>query len=431
MARPSILVLILVVPAALGLGILTNAAPSRDLLALWMAAKSVALGQPEAVYPAFDGLFRMLPPESWHDLALRIGEPGVLYPYLYPPLWAWLLAPLTDVLEFRSFAKALFLFNTACLVALPFLAKRIAFPPTGAPAPRYWWFLAILMMILLRAAPIGLLQGQPQIIVAFLTVLGIERAQNGSPVQGGVAMGLAIALKLTPLPIALLWFAARQQRAGLTALGVASALGGLSVAIAGWPIHEVFLAGLRSIDGTLLLNSQAYSLDFIVGVQLPDAYLRIQPAMAQLLPAMAPEKPVSWVVVAKPESYALFSRSVQIALLLTSGILLRRAHDPQVRAALWAAALTAFAFLGPIGWSYYYIAPLAFAPILVHRLGWAGGALLTMSGALCALHLPLAERFNGYAAQAGILIFLTGCLLAATFAKARSGGFQPLRTPRS
>ena len=244
-------------------------------------------------------------------------------------------------------------------------------------------------------------------------------------------MGLAIALKLTPLPIALLWFAIRQQRAGLTALGVASALGGLSVAIAGWPIHEVFLAGLRSIDGTLLLNSQAYSLDFIVGVQLPDAYLRIQPAMAQLLPAMAPEKPVSWVVVAKPASYALFSRSVQIALLLTSGILLRRAHDPQVRAALWAAALTAFAFLGPIGWSYYYIAPLAFAPILVHRLGWAGGALLTMSGALCALHLPLAEIFNGYAAQAGILIFLTGCLLAATFAKARSGGFQPLRTPRS
>ena len=63
--------------------------PSRDFLALWLAGDAVAAEQPGLIYPPTGALFEMRPPVEWYARAVELGRPAPVYPYLYPPIWAW------------------------------------------------------------------------------------------------------------------------------------------------------------------------------------------------------------------------------------------------------------------------------------------------------------------------------------------------------
>lgn len=368
------------------------AVPSRDLMALWLAAKAVAAGDPGSVYPPLSPLFEMRPPIDWFAQARDVGRPGEVYPYLYPPLWAWLLAPVTRWLDFGTVAAGAFLLNSLMLLTAPLVALRLALGGrTGEWGHAAGAALAfgLALLLLTRIGPVALLQGQPQIAVAFLVLLGLERDRNGHPLAGGVAMGLAIALKLSPLPLALIWLVAGRWRAfGATAV-TGGVLGLASVGLAGWAPHAQFLAELRAIDHTMLVSSAAYSLDVLAaalgwgaGGQLISSLPAEITDPTIVGAAAAPQ--LGWLVMPKPPLYGLAQRVILIALVLGTGLALRRLDDPARRAALWSAAMTAIAFFGPIGWVYYYIAPAALAPavlLCLPRRGWIwlGSALILLS----------------------------------------------------
>ncbi|WP_223637530.1 glycosyltransferase 87 family protein [Rhodobacter sp. TJ_12] len=405
----------LLLAIALGLGaalLLGPVAPARDLMALWLAAQEVAAGQPDAIYPPLAPVFEMRPPLSWYDAAAKLGRPGTVYPYLYPPLWAHLLAPVTGWIGFDSFARAVLGLHVALLALLPLIAAHftLARAPTAAEA-RLWVGAAVAALILSHGVPVALLQGQPQILVAFLTLYGLDRAAQGRPVPGGLALGLAIALKLAPLPLALLWLLTGQSRAALVALGVTGALGLVSIALAGWPAHAEFWAQLRVIDHTALMSTSTAAFDTLWGkLCCLD--------QTQFIPALPPEIGTAgsgWHVLAKPAPWASAQKLALLGLLLALAVPLRRAPTSARRAALWGLACTCLAFLGPIGWIYYYIVPLALIAALPHSLGRAGWALTIGTIALLAAH-----RFMGFAGidlpYAGLLPSLGVLPLAAGFA---------------
>ncbi|HHB80909.1 MAG TPA: DUF2029 domain-containing protein, partial [Aliiroseovarius sp.] len=230
------------VAALLGAALFGPIAPSRDLLALWLAGEAVANGLPEQIYPPAAELFIMQPPEGWYLHAAEMGWAGEVFPFIYPPIWAWVMAPVTELFSFQGFSRFMFGVNTAALIGLIGAAARLAFPASAGHRPRwlFWLPVALLVYYFSRAGLVSLFQGQPQIVVAFLTVYALERVQAGHPLRGWVAMGLAIALKLSPLPLLVLWLAVGERRAALTALVFASALGLLSLVLAGWPIHARF-----------------------------------------------------------------------------------------------------------------------------------------------------------------------------------------------
>ncbi|GAC1331602.1 MAG: hypothetical protein NVSMB17_09780 [Candidatus Dormibacteria bacterium] len=148
-----------------------------DFRPAWLAAAKLAHGAtpytPTVLAGRFDAVF------------------GV--PYVYPPLEAWLLQPLT-VLPYQAAARAWLLFDQALMVALLVLLGKIL----ELTRAEQWLVLAIVLF------SSSLLQGEIQIgqLNLLLTVLiacwlAMYRAAR---VGGLVPLGLAIALKLYPSP---------------------------------------------------------------------------------------------------------------------------------------------------------------------------------------------------------------------------------------
>ncbi|MDU8927330.1 glycosyltransferase family 87 protein [Alisedimentitalea sp. MJ-SS2] len=375
--------------ATLVLAFIGQYAPSRDLLALWLAADAVASGNPSQIFPPLGDTFAMRPPPGWYERAAELDQLGEVYPYIYPPIWAWLMAPLTKIMSFETFRAGAFALNAGLLCATSYLAARLAGVHPGSPSTlRNWMLVALALILVSQAGTIALRQGQVQILVAFLSVLALERAQRHHPKTAGIAMGIAIALKLSPLLLALLWLVTGHWRAFLWAMVVGGALGLASLIVAGWPLHAHFLALLGAIDQTVLITTVTYALDTLIGgwslLGAPQMIPIVPPEMlTPELTAALEEPSANWLVLPKPALYAMIARGAVLATLILSAFLLRRAASPEAAAAAWATAMTGIAFFGPIGWAYYYIAPFAFAPLFLNRFGIAGGIALLGAIGLC------------------------------------------------
>ena len=97
---------------------------STDLLAIWLSGLEFGLGNFDRIYPQSGGLFTMQPPDSWLTLARAVGHDGPVYPYIYPPLWAALLSPLTATVSFAAMKSAASVLNFALIVGIVVAAYR-------------------------------------------------------------------------------------------------------------------------------------------------------------------------------------------------------------------------------------------------------------------------------------------------------------------
>ena len=335
---------------------------SADFRALWIAGQWLADGRPDLVYPSDPAVFTMLPPPEWIDRLEAQGYSGQVYPYIYPPIWAWLAATATQVMRYETLLTVVAFLNPVMLVAMLLAARRLA-----APGMRMSLFLAagLGLFLISRVGIIALVQNQPQIAVAFLTVLAIERAENGAPRLGGVLLGVAAAIKLYPALYALFWLVSGQRRAAAAFALTGGAIGLLSVALAGWPLHLAFLHMIRVISDTAMVTPMNYALestlahvfylDQLTFVMTP----RVDPSAA---------RGAAWTVLLKPAPLAILMKLLQLGVVIWLTLLFRRTRSTADRAALWPFAFGLFSFVGPIAWCYHYLASAAFAPMLMERL---------------------------------------------------------------
>ncbi len=398
---------------------------SADFLALWNAGIALSSGELSQVYPTADRPFTMLIPQSWQQAPYVPGAKGEAYPFLYPPLWAWAMGHLTRIADFGAVVWVVSTINAILVPAMVLLAHRIA-----APAMKQWLFL-LLGLAFVLLPPVGivaLLQNQPQILVSFLTVLAIERAIKGKEVAAGVALGLAAALKVYPVLFVVLWLASGRYRAVASFALVGGLLGLLSVAVAGWPLHETFLALLSSISHSVLLTALSFNLDAsLTQLLMPERLATIVVPVN----SAAPEEVFGWYVTTKPWLMALAGQIAQIGALVAFGWMLHRRPGLSAEAAIWPLAMVTLTLLGPVAWGYHYMAPLAFAPMAFERFGRSG--LLMGMGAFFILGLRPVARDLDWLLNGPQLVGTFGTILiAAGFALARPiWGRDPARRPTS
>lgn len=347
---------------------------SADFLALWNAGIALSGGEPSQVYPSAERPFTMLIPRSWQHAPYVPGQNGEAYPFLYPPLWAWVMGQLTRITDFGSVIAVAGWVNAALIPGMVLVAHRIA-----APRMKQWLFLLLgLSFVMLPPAGIvALLQNQPQILVSFLTVLAIERAAHGKERLAGVALALAAAIKVYPALLVFLWFGAGRYRAVASFCLAGAVLGLASVALAGWPLHAIFLDLLSTITQSILVTSLSFTLDAgIAQLTMPGALTFVT---APDLPGIEGE-PGGWYVMSKPLVMSLFTQIGQIGALAMFVTMLRR--RPRAEAVVWPLAMMVLALLGPISWGYHYIAPLAFAPMVFGRWDMRLDRTLVLGGVL-------------------------------------------------
>jgi hypothetical protein len=358
--------------------LLFSGAGSADLSAVWLAGGQIAQGRPDLVYPPDTTFFSMLPPPEWTAQARAEGMEGDVFPYIYPPIWAQLAAYLHGVTDRAGVMAAASLLNPILMALCLVLAHRIAQPRLGAAL---YTAAGLVFLSLTSVGLIALGQNQPQILVAFLVLLAVERSESGAPVAAGIALAVAAAIKGYPAMLALVWLLTGQRRAVIVFALTGAALGALSVALAGWPLHRAFLRASGLVAGTGLMNNLSYTIDAALGntVFADRVQFITSPFRDQNLGFRA-----GWKLYEKPGWAVALGLILQVGILTWLALALRGTTDRARRGAMWAAGLTFATLVAPVGWSYYYLAPAAFLPLAIARWGFARGL-----ATLVALALPV------------------------------------------
>lgn len=359
-----------------------------DLGSLYMAGWFWSRGEEALIYAAPPGFFGGVA-ESWlpalHELGIADGN---TFPYVYPPLWAAIVAPVTQALTPQAFVACAALIQIPMLAASVLLAGRLARPADWRWTTWTFWGLAVLSTNV--ATYHALWHNQPGITVIFLSLLAIERLEAGKPGLAGALLAVAAALKLTPAVLILVFVLDRQPRAlaGFALAGLALAL--LSLAIAGLPLHLDFIRALGAISEQTLLSQANASIE----------------AAAQILAGWPHSLTLPWPV-AVPTPAWLGPLVTSLALLLGLAMLLRmtRLRGRERRAAatlgLWVIAI----LFGPLGWLHSYVMALLLLPVL--RLVLPSGlalALMLLPMIVLAMPLYVFAPDLGWVPQPGLVI---------------------------
>jgi hypothetical protein len=369
------------------LSFISNAKPpAPDFYAMWMAGRAWAAGDIGSIYPLNTGAFDLLAPQSWYDHARDIGYQDALFPFIYPPLWAVLAAPLTKITSFAVVNAIAAALNPIMMSLCVVLAGRIV----GLKQINVMMLLT--GQVILFSTWIGqvaILQNQPQVFVAVLTLLSIERARAGKPITAGAALALAASVKLYPALFIIFFLAGGHRRVALPFVITGAALGGASVVLAGWPLHEVFLAQVSTIAQTVLVSPVNFSFDPVIGQLFFDAQLPNQP-----IPDWArlggPDETdyLGYIFMTKPALWSLINSVVMTAVLAGGAFAMysaRRTPQANLNSSwIWPAAMGGYALFSPLSWSCHYIAVVAFAPYITLWLGNRLGLFL-----LAVIFLPV------------------------------------------
>lgn len=240
-----------------------NAYPA-DFSALYFAAEFYAQADWANVYPRTPEFFWDPVPEAWQERAAHAGgdpanAPSIVTPYVYPPLWAAVLAPLTQIFSFSVTGNLLVVVNALALVAMIWMGKALF--PSQAHSSFNWAALCAGLTAFSIVFQLAFLLGQPQIIVTAMIMGSVLLLAQGHDKSAGALLALAAAIKLAPAIFAVLFVMERRWRALGSFMVVGAGLAAASVLIAGWPLHEGFLYKLSQLDGRTLLSRINLSLD--------------------------------------------------------------------------------------------------------------------------------------------------------------------------
>ncbi|MEM7473023.1 MAG: glycosyltransferase family 87 protein [Pseudomonadota bacterium] len=393
--------MILVVASGLAFAFYTPIWPP-DLAALYFAARLAHEGQLAEIYTAKEQIFSGNMPPSWADLATRLGHPDqTAYPYIYPPFWARVFAPLVGALAPFAFFKAVFAVQLVLLIGAILATRQIMSAQT---IPASLW--ALICAATLAVSTIGfgaLVQNQPQITVTCLVVFSLLRLKQGGAVSAGLLLALAAAIKLTPILLLLLFAVEREWRAAATTLAALVAFAVASALMIPAELHAQFFAQLDNVQAILPMMPLNFSLQTFLGWLIAGEQMQIF------------ARSVTVVIWVKPAWLDPLGLALMIAgLAATFWVTRTLGDDDRYRIRPFAALLLIYS-TGPLGWSHYYLPLLFCLPglmvIFPLRLG-AGLAVLFALGWSYALH----QRFMALDPQGGLVLSWNVALLCTFLA---------------
>lgn len=325
---------------------------SIDMSAIYFAGRMVAEGQAALIHGAADDSFGQFRPAAW---APWIAERGVadekIVHYVYPPIWAWVVAPVARAMEPQAFFDMARIPITLSCAASILMAWRIMRPPMP-----FWVFVAVSVALAETTMPTVIAFGlnQPQMVVLLLILVAFERFLAGRDSAAGIALGLAAAIKVTPILFCLIFLAERRFRPAAWAAGTAAAIALVSLAVAGPELHWIFLDRMSEIDE--LVPFEGLNLTFETAMH--DLLVPLTLCTECAHPYTGLDTP--WVTLA---SRVLFVVSLGLALWLPR----RLAFAERVRLRLVLVFLAA-SFFSPLAWIHYYALPVLLFPGLWGRL---------------------------------------------------------------
>ncbi len=384
-----------------------------DLSAIYFAAWFYADGQLDQVYAAPEHFFSVPEAPGWRALAEQLGHPDAdILPYLYPPLWTMVLAPLAKALPPFAFFKLIFVVQIIALAASILLARRIM-APTKVPAV-LWALFCVAMLFFSTIGITTLYHNQPQIFVSFLVLFSIERLRYGAPISAGLLLALAAALKLTPLLFVLLFIAERQWRAIAVMIAALAVFCLVSWAMVPTELQTVFFERLAQVQSVLPMMHINFSLQsllgwFIAGDQLQQLFVH--------------EDVLVW---AKPGWVSPTGMLIMFACLAWVWWVTRRLETPDRYRINVLALFVLIHLCGPLSWAHYFAPLILFLPGLATLFSIPTALVLIAAFSLAwtsnvQSYLKGLGSLNFYTVQwnVAVLVAFFLCLMAAAHSRKR------------
>jgi alpha-1,2-mannosyltransferase len=281
---------------------------------------------------------------------------GARLPFTYPPIAAVLLSPLSLVpMPVAGVALAL------CTVALIAVVLRVFLSRLIAPQRVPGWALAWLLPPVLFLEPVRNTLTYGQINVILMALVTLDCLTGAPRWPRGTLVGLAAAVKLTPMVFVLFFLLRRDYRAAATASGSFATATGVGFLLA-WPDSVQYWT--RIAFQITRIGDPAYAANQSIEGVL---------TRAGLGPGTLAGTAV-WL-------------ALSIAVLLMAGRGMRHAFTAGENG--WALSINAFAVLliSPISWSHHWV--------------WSAPAVLT----LAVLGYQHRSRLSLATAACGILVF--------------------------
>ncbi|HKS49962.1 MAG TPA: glycosyltransferase 87 family protein [Amycolatopsis sp.] len=365
-------------------------------------------------------VYRMGVRAWWHggDIYGPLGptSAGIRLPFIYPPFAVAALGPLA-ALPWNLAVVALFAANLLCLGGTLFLVTRHAWPAGGLRGALLVATAAVPVAMALEPLRETFAFGQVNLLLMGLVAADCLTATPRWP--RGIGVGLAAAIKLTPLAFLLFFLVRKDYRAAGTAVVTALAASAVGFAIDARASVKYWFGGLAGAGG---LSGSPYRTN-----QSVEAVL---------------------VRLGLPSGAAKFWWIVLALVLLVLAVTAMRRSEPVVA----LAANAGFALLAsPISWSHHWIwvAPALLMMALYGfrrarerrwgaAAGWWGSAALT--GTLCtvapfrylsahdkpSMVWSIAEQVPGNAyALLGTLLLVTYALTKVRRAEPRADAASP------
>lgn len=182
-------------------------------------------------------------------------------PFTYPPFAALVFGPLA-VLPSLPAQVVWSLVNVVALFALVWLSVRAARPGLDRSTLLLWSLVLMTPAYWIEPVHLTFGYGQVNIVLAAMVLYDLTgRARLGRrTLPRGVLVGVAAAVKLTPLVFVPFLFATRQVRAGCTALAVFVACSGVSALIdprSSWSFWTKYVTDAKRIGGVAYISNQS------------------------------------------------------------------------------------------------------------------------------------------------------------------------------
>jgi alpha-1,2-mannosyltransferase len=270
--------------------------------------------------------------------------PWVSLPFTYPPAAALLFLPLTVLPSGLTWGVV----STVSVVALATVVHV-------SLRPSRWAATAGLTVLALGLEPVWktLALGQINLILLALVVLDVVVRPRFS----GVLVGVAAAVKLTPLIFVVHLFVVGRWRDGLRALGTFAGL-------------QALMFALMPSDALEYWTKAAFDPDRIGGV-----HWVFNQSLNGLLSRASHDAPWS----------AKVALLIAAVLAVPAVFVVRRLHARGET----LAALLVTAFLGllasPVSWSHHWVWAVPLAALLIAKRQWTWAALVTVFFACCVI----------------------------------------------
>ncbi len=323
-----------------------------DLSALFMAGHLWANDMSNLIYAAPDGFFGP-PVESWQTEFAGLGHPNEsFFPFVYPPIWAWLAAPLAEAFGPIGFFNFFYVIHILMIATSVVLAFRIIRPTVPLAL---WCVLICALLLISLISTSALFHNQLQITVTFLILLSFERYRSGAYLAAGIALGLAAAIKITPAVLGIIFLLDRQVRPALATAATGLAHLGLSLAVAGPDLHGEFLHRVGEISERIAIMHVNWNIEALL------FQIQAFATGSEILP----DSSIANTAVLEPRWIGFFTKVFLVGAVVLVLWCTHRTAD-SLRLPIRLMGLTLALNLGaPLAWSHHYLTVLLLSPMIL------------------------------------------------------------------